>query len=183
MKIGPPNKLCYPWLKKRWWEMKKGVRERLIVKRELRASKMKQLDLDLLEQVLSIKWKGNVCTVLWGNTACPRPIEAAPLFFSHEQWQQCLQSSTNDSLCSCSTALIVVQNLYIFQEHLIAASFLRLVHWPLFQPFLLWTPFWSSSIGCWFEKIEVDIELQRGRALSTEICLWLCKWGIQEGMQ
>jgi hypothetical protein len=33
------------------------------------------------------------------------------------------------------------------------------------------------------KKTKADIELQRGRALSTEICLWLCKWGIQEGMQ
>jgi len=33
------------------------------------------------------------------------------------------------------------------------------------------------------KKTEADIELQRGRALSTEVCLWLCKWGMQEGMQ
>jgi len=33
------------------------------------------------------------------------------------------------------------------------------------------------------KKTEADIELQRGRALSTESCLWLCKWGIREGMQ
>jgi len=33
------------------------------------------------------------------------------------------------------------------------------------------------------KKIEADIELQRGRPLSIEICLWLCKWGMQEGMQ
>jgi len=32
------------------------------------------------------------------------------------------------------------------------------------------------------KKTEADIELQRGRALSTEICLWLCKWGMQEGV-
>jgi len=96
--------------------------------KKIGASKVKLLVSVLLEQVLNIKWKGNVCTILSGNTTCPRPIEAAPLFFSHEQQQQCFQSSTNDNPCSCSTTLIVIQSLHIFQEHPIAASFLCLVH-------------------------------------------------------
>jgi len=33
------------------------------------------------------------------------------------------------------------------------------------------------------KKTEAGIELQHGRALSTEIYLWLCKWEIQEGVQ
>jgi hypothetical protein len=78
--------------------MKKGVRERLIVKRKLRASKVQWLDSNLLEQVLSIKWKGNIYTVSCRITVCPCPIEAAPLLFSYEQQQQCLQSSTNGNL-------------------------------------------------------------------------------------
>ena len=32
-------------------------------------------------------------------------------------------------------------------------------------------------------KTWAVIELQCGRALSTKIRLWLCKWGMQEGMQ
>jgi hypothetical protein len=92
------------------------------------ASRVKLLDSNLLEQVLSIKWKWNVCTVLCGNTTCPRPIEVAPLIFSHEQRQQCLQSSINDNPCSCSTALIVIQSLHIFQWHPIAASLLCMMH-------------------------------------------------------
>jgi hypothetical protein len=103
--------------------------------------------------VLSFKnGKGTSAQSLAGNTTCPRSIEVAPLLFSHEQWQQCLQSSTNDNPCSRSTALIVVQSLHIFQEHIIVASFLFLVHGISFQPFLLWTTFRSSSIKCCSER-------------------------------
>ena len=77
--------------------------------------------------------KGTSVQALAGNTTCLRSIEVVPLLFNHEQWQQCLQSSTNDTLCSHSTALIVVQSLHIFQEHTIAASFLFLLHWLFFS--------------------------------------------------
>ena len=76
-------------------------------------------------------WSSNgkgMSAVFYGNTACPRPIEAAPLFFSSEQQQQCLQSSTNDNLCSCSVALLIVHHLHIFQGHQITASLLCMVH-------------------------------------------------------
>jgi len=76
--------------------------------------------------------KGTSVLALTRNTTCPCSIEVVPFLFSHEQWQQCLQSSTNDNPCSHSTALIVVQSLRIFQEHIIAASFLFLVYWLFF---------------------------------------------------
>jgi hypothetical protein len=77
-----------------------------------------------LEQVLSIKWNGNVRTVFYGNTACIRPIEAAPLLFSHEQQQQCLRSSTNDNL----------------------------VHWSSLKSPPLWAQFQFSSTGCYEDR-------------------------------
>ena len=131
-----PRTSCAARDGRKMMEGKKDYGQRLIIRLRLRASKVKQLDSDLLEQVLSIKWKENVCTVFYGNTACPRLIEAAPLIFSHEQQQQCLQSSTNDNLCSYSVALFIAHRLYIFQWHQITVSLLCMVH----QPFLKLPP-------------------------------------------
>jgi hypothetical protein len=130
--------------------------------------------------VLSFKsGKGTFAQSLAGNTTCPRSIEVAPLLFSHEQWQQCLQSSINDNnLCSRSTALIVVQSLHIFQGHIITASFLFLLHWPFFQTSLLWTPFRSSSIGCCYEKNKS--RHWRSRIPTIGVCLVHCQWGIKD---
>jgi len=69
----------------------------------------------------SVEHQIEVYTVFYGNTACPCPIEVAPLLFTHEQQQQCLQSSINDNLCSCSVALLIVHRLHIFQWHQITA--------------------------------------------------------------
>ena len=41
----------------------------------------------------------------------------------------------------------------------------------------------SLKSQTWSEKTWVDIKLLCGRALSVEICLWICQWGMREGMQ
>jgi len=36
-----------------------------------------------------------------------------------------------------------------------------LMRWPSFQPSILWTPFRSSNIGCWYKKMEEDWNFNR----------------------
>jgi len=128
MKIGPLNKLCYPWLKNGDDKRKKGSERGSLSKGSWEHQRWSSYTQICLNKSWASNGKVIVCTVFCGNIACPRPIEAAPLFFSHEQWQQRLQSSANDNLGSWSVALLVVHSLDIFQWHPIATNLPWMVH-------------------------------------------------------
>ena len=90
--------------------------------------------------------------LLLGTLLVHVPLKLQLSFFIMNNDNNFQSSINDDNPCSRSTALIVVQSLHIFQEHIIAVSFLFLLHWPFFQTFLLWTTFRSSSIKCCSEK-------------------------------
>jgi len=66
--------------------------------------------------VLSFKWRGNVYTVFFGDAACPRPIETAPIFFSHEQ-------SSNASSHQLMTALVLASDVDLKKKQKQALNF------------------------------------------------------------
>ena len=53
-------------------------------------------------------------------------------------------------------------------------------------PTVSWIPVRQHKMLVWKAKKKkqnwLDTELLHGRALSLEICLWICQWGMQEGM-
>jgi len=131
----PSHELSYAWLK-RMDNEERGQREAHCQK-EVESSKGEARHINLLEQVLSFKnGKRTYVQSLVGNTVIPCPTHkkkfssspqhftsndhnlkvAPPLrIFSHEQWQQHLQSSTKDNLLSGSTVLLVVHHLHVLQ--------------------------------------------------------------------
>jgi hypothetical protein len=149
MKIGPPNKLCYLWLKNDDDKRRKGSERGSLSKGSWEHQRWSSYTQICLNKSWASNGKVNVCTVFCGITACPRPMEAAPLLFSHEQRQQCLQSSTNDNFCSWSVAMLIVHCLHIFQWHQITASLLCMVHEPSLKLPPLWAQFQFNMIRHW----------------------------------
>ena len=125
------------------WEMKKGVREGLIVKRK--KGEVARLTSAWASTVCKKEERECLHSLLWKHRLSTSNWSCSSHFSVMNSSINCLQSSTNDDLFSGSAALlIVVESLNIFQEHLIAASFLCPVQWFSFQSSLLWTPFRSS---------------------------------------
>jgi len=145
MEIGPPNKLCYPWLKNDDDKRRKGSERGSLSKGSWEHQRWSSYTQICLNKSWASNGKVNVCTVFCGITACPRPMEAAPLLFSHEQRQQCLQSSTNDNFCSW-------------------------VHEPSLKLPPLWAQFQFQQHKMWvWKKTWLDTELLHGIALWRDL--------------
>jgi len=147
------------------------------------------------------EWKGNVCTTFYGSTVSPCPTQGKIMnSFSqhstsrgHKHWSGTTSSSFQSWTTATPSVINKRQSPFWFNCTINCSPTPHLSMAPnSCQPFTPWAEVFFLAISTvnsipvqqilvW--KTWLYIELQCTRAFLTEICLWLCQWGIQEGMK